>query len=108
MIIKRKSRYVLVEASSADTQQLYTRLEAELLRVLGQITYTNASPKVVAQYGGLFVVRVNRGCERDLVLALSLARVGSIGFRTIKTSGTLKTLAVFAKTHAQKSEGNKG
>ena len=97
MITKRKSRYVLVEPSSAEPQRLYSGFEAELLRILGQITYTNAAPKVVVQYGRAFAVRVNRGFERDVVLASAFARVNGIGFRTLKTSGTLRSLAVHAK-----------
>ncbi len=108
MILKRKSRYVLVEPSSVDTARLYTRLEAELLRIMGQVTYTKASPKVVAQYGRFFAVRINRGFEDELVLALSFARIDGIGFYTIKTSGTLKTLAGYAKAFAENGEINKG
>jgi RNase P/RNase MRP subunit POP5 len=100
MITKRKSRYILVEPSSTEARQIFTMLEAELLRILGQITYTNASPKVVAQYGRLFAVRVNRGFEKNAVLALSFAHVQGIGFRTIKISGTLKTLKECAKQYS--------
>jgi RNase P/RNase MRP subunit POP5 len=107
MITKRKSRYVLVEPSSTGTARLFSGFESEMLRVLGQVEYTKAAPKVVAQHGSMFVVRVNRGFERGLVLASAFARVDGIGFRTLKTSGTLRTLADYAKAAAT-VPGNKG
>lgn len=98
MITKRKSRYVLVEPSGTDSQRLFSGFESEMLRILGQVSYTRTAPKVVAQYGNLFAVRVNRGFERGLVLASAFARVNGIGFRTLKTSGTLRTLSDYFKS----------
>lgn len=93
MIMKRKSRYVLIEPSASSSTRMFSGFESEMLRVMGQIMYTKSAPKVVAQHGSMFIVRVNRGFEKDLVLASAFARVDGIGFRTIKTSGTLRSLA---------------
>ena len=108
MITKRKSRYVLVEASSLEAQHLFTGFDAEMLRIMGQVSYTRAAPKAVAQYGRYFAVRVNRGLERDLILASAFARVGGIGFRTIKTSGTIRTIAEHAAKLGAAAKADKG
>ena len=97
MILKRKNRYILVEASSPlDAVAESRSIEAAMLRALGELYYSEANPKVVAQSDPtLFAIRVNRGQEGRVILALSFAREISgrkMGLYTLKTSGTLRAL----------------
>lgn len=99
MLIRRKIRYVLVEAS----EELNLRdkataddLERSLTSVLGELHYADANPRISAQYDGrVFVLRMNRGTEARITLALSFIQELNnrpIGFYTIKTSGTINNL----------------
>ncbi len=102
MILKRKYRYVLVFSTAAlDTRNRSAAILAELMRFMGELGYSEANPKIVAQYTEkLFVIRTNRGFEGRLILALSFIRTLSgarIGLSTLKTSGTIKSLMVYTK-----------
>lgn len=102
MILKRKYRYVLVMASKGlDAQREGNGISAELMRFMGELAYSEANPRIVAQYTqNLFVIKVNRGFEERLILALSFAKNvngARIGFRTLKTSGTIKSLLLYAR-----------
>lgn len=100
MIIRRKIRYVLVEASreiNLGDKATVDGFQRGLDKVLGDLHYADAGPKVVAQYSDRsFVVRVNRGTEDMVVLAMAFMKEINgqpIGFYTIRTSGTIATLA---------------
>lgn len=99
MIFRKKLRYLMVEASdemrfegagSAD------ELNSRIKDFLGELTYFKANPQVAAQLSSnVFVLSVNRGYERNAVLALSFIKElsgGRIGFYTIRTSGTIRSL----------------
>ncbi len=97
MILKRKYRYVAVRSSSPiDASAQENRITAEILRVIGELSYSEANPKIVSQTSKtFFIIRVNRGHEKRLVLALAfIKRVGEmpIGLFSIKTSGTIRSL----------------
>ena len=114
MILKRKIRYILVESSEplgeADHKELTRRLE-EQLGLFGQL---DANPKVLKQFDGThFAIRVNRGAEGSVVLALCFLKSPSgkrIGLYTLKTSGTLRSLFTYCQEavrsqHSQHSAG---
>lgn len=103
MILKRKIRYVLVESSREIDLGNKVNLDGfqrSMGKVLGDLHYADAGPKVVAQYTGTsFVLRANRGFEDKVILALALMKEVNnqpIGFYTIKVSGTIATLKNFA------------
>lgn len=102
MILKRKYRYVLVLASGdIDAASAGNSIGAELMRFMGELEYSEANPRIVAQYTPrLFVIKVNRGFEDRLVLSLSFVKHvqgRAIGFSTLKTSGTIKSLLLYAQ-----------
>lgn len=104
MITKHKNRYILVESTApldirnpAVSQGLGTALDLQL----GQIGRMESSPKPVFQYNQhAFIIRVNRGFERRLMLATAMVKEINgqrIGLYTIKTSGTIRTLIEHCK-----------
>ena len=102
MIIKRKLRYVLVECSrDFDPASEGRGLEKELLRVMGEHSFADANPRFVDRCrGNAFVVSVNRGTERNAILALAFVKnIGGqdVGFYSIRTSGTMRKLLSDAK-----------
>ncbi|MDE1761652.1 MAG: Rpp14/Pop5 family protein [Candidatus Micrarchaeota archaeon] len=99
MILKRKSRYLLVEASrDVDMQdkQAWGSLRSEMLAFLGESRYVSANPFLMSQLDPRrFIIRVGRGSEREMVLALAFIKsMGGkeTGFYTLKISGTIKSL----------------
>jgi RNase P/RNase MRP subunit POP5 len=104
MIFRRKLRYVLVEASDAinvSNPASAEELKRGILSFLGQLPFFKANPQVAAQLDDKrFVVSVNRGHEKSIVLALSFVKsLGGrrLGFYTLRTSGTIVTLKEFAR-----------
>lgn len=102
MILKRKYRYVLVLTSrDIDVAMHGNAITTELTKFMGEIPYSRTNPRIVAQYTPrLFVFKTNRGFESHLILALSFVKqVGGakIGFWTVKTSGTIKSLLIYAR-----------
>ncbi len=99
MLLRRKVRYVLVEASEGlDLRDKATAddLERGLAGILGELHFADANPRISAQYSDkVFVLRMNRGTEASIILALSFIQELNrrpIGFYTIKTSGTINAL----------------
>ncbi len=99
MIFKRKLRYVLVEASEGiDMKDPYKaeKLKRGIQAFMGQLPYFKANPQVSAQLSDrTFVLSMNRGYERNVVLALAFVKNidgKRIGFYTLKTSGTIASL----------------
>jgi RNase P/RNase MRP subunit POP5 len=99
MLTRPKNRYVLIEASEPiDTGNKDTAYEIikALTAELGAIGYVEAMPKIVYQVGDRsFIIRTNRGREGAVILAFSFIKNISgrkIGFYTLKTSGTIRSL----------------
>lgn len=97
MIFRRKLRYILVESSDSarmNDQRNVDELKSQVAGFLGQLPYFKANPQIAAQLDeNAFVISVNRGYERDVVLALSFIKeLGGrrIGFYTLRTSGTIR------------------
>ncbi len=101
MIMKRKLRYILVESSEptgeADHKELARKLEGQL-GLFGQL---DANPRVLKQFDAThFAIRVNRGAEGNVVLALCFLKSLSgrrIGLYTLKTSGTLRSFIPYLR-----------
>lgn len=105
MILKKKYRYVLIMASrELNAAQDQNVINSELIRFVGETAYSQINPRIVAQYGDrMFVIKTYRGFEKQLILALSfMKRVNGskIGLYTIKTSGSIKSLASYARQMA--------
>lgn len=101
MILKRKYRYVLILSSrDVDTGSSGNSISSEMMRFMGEHEYSKANPRVVAQYTPrLFVIKANRGFEGRVILALAFVKQVSgakIGLYTLKTSGTIKSLLIYA------------
>ncbi len=102
MILRKKLRYVLVEA----TDKVYLShgavadsLKKEIMSFLGQLSYFKANPQITTQFNeNVFAMCVNRGYERNLILALCFVKNlegREVGFYTIKTSGSMRSLRGF-------------
>lgn len=112
MIFRRKLRYVLVEATSEVDLSLRRNedeLKEKLRDFMGETDYSKANPRAIAQLdGSSFIISVNRGSERSLVLAVSFVKEldgRSIGLYTIKISGTVRSLKdYFAKIHPKRGQ----
>ena len=99
MIFRKKMRYVMVEASgdvSLGNPVKQEMLKSGMKAFLGELPFFKANPQVAAQLDDrVFVVSVNRGYERNIVLALSFVKEldgRRIGFCTIRTSGTIRSI----------------
>jgi RNase P/RNase MRP subunit POP5 len=99
MILRRKLRYVLVEATEdidLGNPLVAEELKKRAMEFLGHLPYFKANPQVAAQLNErVFIISMNRGYERNVMLALSFLKNmnGSrIGFYTIRTSGTIRSL----------------
>lgn len=110
MIARPKNRYLLVESPMPlDTRDhvLAKRILDAITFEIGAIGFVKANPKIVYQAGDrAFILRINRGCEDGVVLALSFIKeIGDvkIGFYTIRTSGTIRALISYFKSHYPKS-----
>ncbi|MDE1825193.1 MAG: Rpp14/Pop5 family protein [Candidatus Micrarchaeota archaeon] len=104
MIFRRKSRYVLIEPSrqiDMSQKESWSALREELAKFMGEKSYIDANPFLIeGSSAGNFIIRVSRGSERQLILALSFIKCigpAEIGFYTIKTSGTIRSLRVKGK-----------
>lgn len=98
-MIKRKSRYILVESAApldADGSRAAESLQEGLLRIMGEARYTEAHPSVVQIVDdNRFILRVNRGLEDSATLALAFITELNgrrTGLYTTKTSGTIRAL----------------
>jgi RNase P/RNase MRP subunit POP5 len=100
MITKYKNRYLLIESSEA-TSPMKNALQISnaIKKEIGEIGYSIASPKIMLQFNeSVFIMRVNRGHEGDIILALSFIKKldgKSIGLYSIKVSGTIRKLLDF-------------
>ena len=98
MITRQKSRYVRIGASEILDFSDRGLLDAFLgaLRVeMGGVEYVRANPRIVDCGNTGIVIRVNRGFEDELVLAVSFIKnvAGKrVGFYTFGVSGSIKNL----------------
>jgi RNase P/RNase MRP subunit POP5 len=99
MLLRHKSRYILVETSrEIDLNDRFTfdDFEDRLAMALGELNYADANPKIAKQYNKkVFIIRTNRGQEPKVILSLALMKEinkDPIGFYTISTSGTIRTV----------------
>lgn len=100
MILKRKTRYIMVRSShpaDLSDKTAWQQLRIELSKFLGEKEYLNANPFFAEQIGdSTFIIRVMRGSDRAVILALSFTKLQSegkeVGFYTLKTSGTIRAL----------------
>ncbi len=112
MILKRKSRYVLIESSDSidmGAASNWNDFKSRIGEFMGIAGISAANPKFVKQSGNFFVVRVNRGSEDLFVAATAFVRQlrgEKIGFYTLCTSGTIAALArKYEVAHANESAG---
>ncbi len=99
MIYRRKLRYLLVESSSPldlGSRNAEDALARELAKFMGELEYFRANARVAAQLSDkFFILSLNRGYEHSLTLALTFIKRlddRQTGFRTIRTSGTIRSL----------------
>jgi RNase P/RNase MRP subunit POP5 len=101
MITKRKNRYLLIECSTRHSEAYMDYFYSSLHTFMGSKDYADANPKIVKTYNdSFFVLRINRGFEKEVLLATSFCKNHDekIGFYTILTSGTMKTISDKVKT----------
>ena len=103
MITKRKIRYILVESSEPiDAGANFLQIRDGIAHFIGELGAVEANIRFIKQYGpSLFAVSANRGTEKRAVAAFSMVKQVNgkpIGFYTLKTSGTLKSISEFAAT----------
>ena len=99
MIFRKKLRYLLVEASDdvrAGELRVADELKTQMQSFLGELPYFKANPQIASQWNSrVFAICVNRGYERNAILALSFIKKldgKRIGFYTIKTSGSMRSI----------------
>ena len=99
MILRRKSRYVLVEVSckaDLNSSEIKKDVMLSLTKELGGLGRLRAGPKIVwCDSDSRFIVRVNRGYEKAVVLAFAfIKKLGGVraGFYTLGVSGSIRSL----------------
>ncbi len=98
--MKEKRRYILVKYSGRVAQEAAQEFEhglyRELLKMLGELHYADANPKLAKMLeDGYFVLRSSLSGAGDCILALSMIKKlngEDAFFYTIKSSGTIKAL----------------
>ena len=112
MISKQKNRYLLIETSEqldtrdrVSSSSLLDALNAEM----GHTGFLRANPRIVCTMDDYsFIIRVNRGCEHDFILATAFVkRIAGreIGLYTISTSGTIrKLLGIAGRSYPSRTE----
>lgn len=107
MIFRKKLRYILVEASgevNMEDARSFDSLKSQMSSFLGHLPYFKANPQIAGQWSDrVFVMKVNRGYERNAILALSFIKNldgKKVGFYTIRSSGTIRSIkATFRKMY---------
>lgn len=99
MIFKRKNRYILIEASTPidlSDRRTFDTVATKLKGYLGEHVFMESNPQIISKLDERnFIMKVTRGTERQLFLALSFLKGVNdkeIGFYTIKTSGTVRSI----------------
>jgi len=65
----------------------------ELSKYVGLFGLARLSPYFVKKIGEKeFIFRIARGYEKEFILALSFVKLNGVGFYSILTSGTIKSL----------------
>ncbi len=96
MITKKKNRYILLECTEKLSDDIMDMFYSSINSFMGSGSYSNANIKILKIYSdNLFALRVNRGYEKQVILASAFSKVmdGKVGFYTILTSGTINTLS---------------
>jgi len=99
MILKRKSRYLLAEASvplDLSDKRIWDELRGAIAKFIGEKDYADSNITFIKQTDPTkFLLRTSRGAEKKIVLALCFVKqINSheVGFYTLKTSGTIRSL----------------
>ncbi|MGB9732858.1 MAG: hypothetical protein ACP5P2_00725 [Candidatus Micrarchaeia archaeon] len=94
MIMRRKSRYVLVASSKPfDISKELGKFEAKLAEIVGIIEMAEMGLLLAKKLDDkAFIFRLSRGKERRFILALSFLKLDGVSFYSILTSGTIKSL----------------
>jgi RNase P/RNase MRP subunit POP5 len=97
--MRRKIRYILAKTSSdmnIEDKANAMSLQDSLLKLMGFEKYADANMRFMNPSENKFIIRVNRGCEKDVVLALSFIKsINKIhtGILTLRISGSIKGLS---------------
>ncbi len=99
MIFKRKNRYILVETSSPidlSNRGVFEEVASKLKSYLGEHAFMESNPQIISKLDEKnFIMKVTRGTEKQLFLALSFLKGVNdkeIGFYTLRTSGTVRAI----------------
>ncbi len=96
MITKKKNRYILFECTERLSEDIMDMFYSSISSFMGSGSYSNANIKIIKTYSeNLFALRVNRGYEKQVVLASAFSKVmeGKVGFYTLLTSGAINVLS---------------
>ncbi|MDE1851508.1 MAG: Rpp14/Pop5 family protein [Candidatus Micrarchaeota archaeon] len=98
MLKRNRYRYVMAESSvptDMGSQASSDELLHEISKAIGDISYMEARPRIAYSAGSSFIIKVRRGHESKIVLALALIRRLNgrrCAIYTTKISGTIKKL----------------
>lgn len=107
MIMRRKSRYVLVMSSKPFEMKSRLNEFIEALKMqLGSIGLAELDLSLIKEVdSNLFIFKLKRGEERKFILALSFIKLDSTSFYSIMTSGTINSLLKKYNAKLEKSKG---
>lgn len=99
MIYRRKLRYLMVESTAPldlQSRAVEAALARELAKFMGELEYFRANVRIASQMSDtFFILGLNRGYEQGITLALAFVKKlddRRVGLRTIRASGTIKSL----------------
>lgn len=105
MILKRKSRYVLVRSSESinmDSKDTIIKFCTSIEKIMGVRNYSSSHLRIAKVIDEKhFIVKMDRGQEAHFTLATSFIKQvngTSTGLQTIKTSGAINNLIRLSKT----------
>ncbi|MEM3415989.1 MAG: Rpp14/Pop5 family protein [Candidatus Micrarchaeaceae archaeon] len=99
MILRKKYRYILAEASASvnyEVKALDAEMRKSLLPIMGIKSFAQANPHVVKTLShNSFIIKTARGSEHAIILALAFIKEmhdSEIGIYTLRTSGTIRSI----------------
>jgi RNase P/RNase MRP subunit POP5 len=93
MITRRKSRYIIIRSTKPFSASMMNLFNSKLSEIIGSIGMCEANPYFVKSINdNSFIIKVSRGSERRIILALSFLKFDGFSFCSILTSGTIKAL----------------
>ena len=102
MITRRKSRYVLIRSSEPldmNSKADFGSFRNCMKDFMGERAYVSASMQMARQTAAnTFIIRVNRGTERDAMLATAFIKElngRKLGLLTLRMSGSINALMTF-------------